>query len=107
MKPVLQPRLDLLRRQDDDAGGRQLDRERDSIESPANAADSVRALQGRSEGAVYGARTLDEKLRCLGVDERFGKVRGQRTSGSARAAEVLSWALIEMVAMPVASRSGR
>ena len=71
----MRPLLDLLRRQDDDAGRRQLDRERDSIEPPADAADSARALQGRCEGGVYGARPLDEELRCLGVDECFGKDR--------------------------------
>ena len=67
---VLQPRLDLLRRQDDDAGGRQLDGERNPIETPADTGDGVRVVRGRCEGGVNGARTLDEELCGLGVDER-------------------------------------
>ena len=74
---VLQPRLDLLRRQDDDAGGRQLDGERNPIETPADPGDGVGVVRRRCEGRIDGARALDEELCSLGVDERVDGNRCQ------------------------------
>ena len=69
-EPVLQPRLDLLRREDDDAGGRQLDGERNPVETPADARDRAGvAGVGAKAGSTALAR-VDEELRGLGVDER-------------------------------------
>src|SRR5258706_9646506 len=68
---VLQPRLDLRRRQDDDAGGRQLNGEGNPIEPPADTGDGVRVVRGRLEGRVNGTRALDEKPRGIVLDVRF------------------------------------
>ncbi len=44
-EPVLQTRLDLLRRQDDDASGRELDGEGNAIEAPAESGDGFRVVK--------------------------------------------------------------
>ena len=76
---LLEAREDLLRRQQLDARGRELDRERDALEPAADLRDRLEVLVGELEARLGLLRALDEEL-------HRGRVGGGRARPRARRA---------------------
>ena len=82
VEPLAQARQQLCRREDGRAGGRELERQRQAVEAPAELGH----LGGRHEGGVDAARPLDVELDGVLLAERRHRIGGLAAQPEAFAA---------------------
>ncbi len=80
-EPIVQPRRDLVWRQGSDPRCRELDRQRDAVQSQADLPDRVGVLLGEGKSREHRAAAVDEELHGIARGQSLERLR---RSGSAR-----------------------